>query len=79
METQEIHSHMKAVPSSPLLTKTMMNGRRTTALKYSKVVGGTACVIWPVLMVCTSLDATQTQRILPRESRGIAGLGTNTF
>ena len=79
MEMQEIHSHLKAAVSSPLLTRTMITGK-STAQKRSKVVGGMACAIKPVLMVCTSMaEATQTPRILLRGSRGTVGLGTNTF
>lgn len=78
MEMQEIHSHLRAAVSSPRLTKTMITGK-STARKRSKVVGGTACVIKPVLMVCTSMEATQILRISPRESRGTVGLDTNTF
>ena len=73
-----MHSHLRAAVNSPLLTKTMITGK-STAQKPSKVVGGTACAIRPVLMVCTSMAATQTPRILRRESRGTVGLGTNTF
>ena len=78
MEMQEIHSHLKAAVSSPQLTRTMITGK-STARKRSKAVGGMACVTKPVLMVCTSMAATQIPRILPRESRGTVGLGTSTF
>ena len=47
MEMQEIHSHLRAAVSSPLLTRTMITGK-STARKHSKAVGGMACVIKPV-------------------------------
>ena len=62
MEMQGIHSHLKAAASSPLWTRTMINGR-ITAQKHLKVVGGMVCAIKLVLMVCTSMAATQTPRI----------------
>lgn len=78
MEMQGIHSHLKAAASSQLWTRTMINGK-ITARRNSRVVGGMASAIKRVLMVSTSMEATQTPPIMPRESRGTVGQATNTF
>lgn len=78
METPGIHSLLKAAASSQQWTKTMTHGK-TTALRHTRVAGGTLNAIKRVLTVSTSMEATQIPRTWQQVSRGTVGQATNTF